>query len=145
MKNGTNSTIQVEEVFVGANFEEALAILAYRVKLTVGDCIEIVDGTKAVVLANNTEELTISCLIPIFGDKYEYGYSVGAVPYNVVKAPVCGRCVSLNTITKAEGIRLAYELIEDDDWQNAYKMLLALKKAGVDVSKLEETLKNKAN
>lgn len=145
MKNGANGITKVEEVFVGTNLEETLAILAYRMKLTAGDLIELTDGTKAVVSANNTKELAISCVVPIFGDRYEYKYSVRNVPYNVVKAPVCGECVSFDTVMKVEGFRIACELIENGMWQDAYEMLPKLKEAGIDVSKLVEALKNKDN
>lgn len=145
MQKGINGAVQEKEVFVGTTIEEALAILAYRMKLTVGDCIELTDGTKAVVSANDTKELDISCVVPVLGNGHEYGYFAKTVPYSVIKAPVGGKCVSLDTLAKAEGSKIVRELIEDEDWQNAYKLLPKLKKAGMDVSKLVEFLKNSAN
>lgn len=143
MKEVFEHTVSVDTMFVGTNFEEALTILSYRVKLTTGDLIELTDGTKAIVSVNHTDEMVVSCIVPIIGDKYECGCSNKTVPYNLIKAPMCGECVPVDTFTKAEGLGIVRELIEREKWQDAYETIPYLKEAGVDVSELVEVLKRK--
>lgn len=143
MKEVFEHTVSVDTVFVGTNFEEALTILSYRVKLTTGDLIELTDGTKAIVSVNHTDEMVVSCIVPIIGDKYECGCSNKTVPYNLIKAPMCGECVSVDTFTKAEGLGIVRELIEREKWQDAYKTISYLKKVGVAVSELMKIFERK--
>lgn len=132
-----------EKVYVGTNIGESLAILSYRMKLTAGDIIELTDGTKAVVSDNHIDKLTVSCIVPIVGHKYEYRYSVMTVSYSVIKAPVRGKYVSLDTIVKVEGHRMARKLVEAEKGQAAYEEVSQLKEEGGDVSELAEILKGK--
>lgn len=135
--------IEAEEVFVGTDIEEALTLLSYRMKLTTGDRIELTDGTKAVVLFNHTDEMEISCITPVVGRKYEYRYSTKRAPYAVIKAPVRGSYVSLDTLLKEEGLTMCHELAEDGEWQKIYELIPKLEKLGVGVSKFVEVLKSK--
>lgn len=135
--------VEAEEVFVGTNIEEALTLLSYRMKLTTGDRIELTDGTKAVVLFNYTDEMEISCISPVIGRKYEYRYSTKRAPYVVIKAPVRGSYVSLDTLMKEEGLTMCHELAEDEEWQGLYGPISKLKKLDMDISGLVEVLKSK--
>lgn len=135
--------VEAEEVFVGTNIEEALTLLSYRMKLTTGDRIELTDGTKAVVLFNHTDEMAISCITPVVGRKYEYRYSTKRAPYAVIKAPVRGSYVSLDTLMKEEALTMCHELAEDEGWEELYELIYKLKKLDVDVSGLVEVLKSK--
>lgn len=132
-----------EKVYVGTNIGESLAILSYRMKLTAGDIIELTDGTKAVVSDNHIDKLAVSCIVPIVGHKYEYRYSVMTVSYSVIKAPVRGKYVSLDTIVKVEGHRMVRKLVEAEKGQAAYEEVSQLKEEGGDVSELAEILKDK--
>ena len=125
---------EYEKMWVGANMDEALKILSYRVSLTTGEEIELTDGTKAIVIDNDRKEKMLTCAVPMVGKRYEYGCFNCTVPYNAVKCPTYGTAVDYEDILRVEGPGITRSLIEREAWHDASNMLDSLCSIGVDIS-----------
>ena len=131
---------EYEKIWVGTNMDEALNILSYRVKLAVGDSIELTDGTEAIVIDNACSDRMLTCATPMVGERYEYGCNHFTAPYSVVKCPTYGTAVDFEDIIRVEGPRITHELIERKAWQEAADMLDDLRSISVSIEEFSPYL-----
>lgn len=125
---------EYEKMWVGTNMDEALNILSYRTKLTIGDSVELTDDTEAIVIDNACSAGILTCVTPMIGERYEHGYNHFTVPYNVVKCPTHGTAVDFEDVIRVEGPEITRRLIEREAWQEAADMIDDLRSISVDVS-----------
>ena len=131
---------EYEKMWVGTNMDEALNILSYRVKLAVGDSVELTDGTEAIIIDNACSAGILTCVTPMVGERYEHGYNHFTVPYNVVKCPTYGTAVDFEDVIRIEGPEITRRLIEREAWQEAADMLEDLRSISVSIEEFSPYL-----
>lgn len=131
---------QYERLWVADTQEEAIALTAYRLRLDRGDVITLTTGETVIVVENLCEQLALTCVRLVMGERYNNSAKVFTVPYTVITNSMLGKGVLYEDFVRIESANVCRRLIADENWGGLADTLDIMRELSIDISEFANDL-----